>query len=249
MTIVNGAIVRAAPCCGARYAFPRYVTMNFLAFAYWTDGWREFSRMPNDEGLRRCGCGRLVLLSELTVVEDADASGLPQMKHVPDDLLAQCIAEAPSVAFEAAARVEYWRHLNHPYRERYRAHRAAEEAATKAAWERDHPPRRTWWERLWRRPAPGFQRPPGSPFTFPAFEPTETQRLNMRRLSEIIPAWNATFEGDRKTALAELYREQGRFDEAGRVIETIDDRESDIAATLIGQLIEERQTAPMRYRM
>jgi len=51
MTISKGLRVVAAPCCGARYAAPRYVSMNFMAFEYWTDGWRDGSLMPNDEGL------------------------------------------------------------------------------------------------------------------------------------------------------------------------------------------------------
>jgi len=50
MTIISGVRIVAAPCCGARYAVPRYLSVNFMASRYWTDGWREGSLMPNDEG-------------------------------------------------------------------------------------------------------------------------------------------------------------------------------------------------------
>jgi hypothetical protein len=44
------------------------------------------------------------------------------------------IAQADSPALELAARTDYWLQLNHAYRDRYRAHRDAEDAATQAAW-------------------------------------------------------------------------------------------------------------------
>mgnify|MGYP000976809041 CR=1 FL=1 len=49
--------------------------------------------------------------------------------------------------------------------------------------------------------------------------------------------------------LANLYREQGRFDEAEQVILTIDDRDVDVTSKLIARLIQEKQPAPMRYMM
>lgn len=49
--------------------------------------------------------------------------------------------------------------------------------------------------------------------------------------------------------LADLYREQGRFDEAEQVILTIDDRDVDVTSKLIARLIQEKQPAPMRYMM
>jgi hypothetical protein len=102
MTIVRGVRIIAAPCCGAQYAFPRYVSMNFSAFEYWTDGWREWSLMPNDEGLRRCKCGQFVLSKghglsrenrSTQMRDDDEQNDLPHMDHVPDDLLPECIAQ------------------------------------------------------------------------------------------------------------------------------------------------------------
>lgn len=132
MTIVRGVRILAAPCCGQSYAFPRYVSMNFMAFEYWTDGWREGSLMPNDEGLRRCKCGKFLLIKHLVEVDTAEFSDLPRMDHVADESLGECIADADSVELEIAARLSLWRYLNHTYREQYRQHRDAEEAATKA---------------------------------------------------------------------------------------------------------------------
>jgi hypothetical protein len=257
MTIVRGVRIMAAPCCGAQYAFPRYVSMNFSAFEYWTDGWREWSLMPNDEGLRRCECGQFVLIKDMISIEsptapseaDDESNELPFMNHVPDDLLPECISMASSEDMEVAARLGYWRHLNHEYRERYRLHRDAEEAATKAAWESANPDRRTWWDKFLRRKPLDYRRPPNSPFTYPAFEPTDVQLQNMQRLSKVLfDRWETSRKGY-VINLVDLYREQGRYDEAELVISSMDIKTDDVTGQLIRKLIKERQPAPMRYRM
>jgi len=46
---------------------------------------------------------------------------------------------AGTLDMEVAARLRYWRYLNHPYRQKYRKHREAEEADTRAAWEAANP--------------------------------------------------------------------------------------------------------------
>lgn len=247
--MVRGVRILAAQCCGARYAFPNYVSMNFSAFEYWTDGWREFSPMPNDEGLRRCRCGQFVLRKNMAEVEVADSSDLPRMNRVPPELLPECIAEANSEGLEVAARLEYWRYLNHSYRAQYRQHRDAEEAVTQASWEAANPDQRTWWDKLRGRKALSYSRPPDSPFTYPAFEATDEQLENMKRLSDILLELHTATRRRYTLELAELYREQGRFEEAGRMILTVDDRDVDVTSKLVARLIEEKQTAPMRYRM
>lgn len=249
MTIVRGVRILASPCCGAHYAFPRYVSMNFSAFEYWTDGWREYSLMPNDEGLRRCTCGQFVLLKDMVEIDTTESSELPHMDRVPDELLPACIAKAASEQMEVAARLEYWRHFNQEYREKYRQHRDAEESATKAAWEEANPDRRTWWDKLLRRKPPEYSRPPHSPFTYPAFEPSEEQLQNMKLLSKILLDWSEASRRGYNMELAELYREQGRFDEAESVILTIDEDQVGVTSQLITRLIKEKQSAPMRYRM
>lgn len=249
MTIIRGVQILAAPCCGARYAAPRFVSMNFMAFEYWTDGWRDGSLMPNDEGLRHCKCGRFVLMKDLVEIETAERSELPRIEHVPGDLLPECIAKAESEDIEVAARLGYWRHLNHPYRQKYRQHREAEEAATRAAWEAANPDHRTWWDKLRRQKPPSYSRPPNSPFTYPAFEPTDEQLQNMKQLSKILLGWSAEPRRGYALLVAELYREQGRFDPAELMILTIDDDEVGVTSNLIAKLIKEKESAPMRYRM
>jgi hypothetical protein len=54
MTSICGYTIRGAVCCGARYKTPRYASINLMSSAFWTDGYREQSLMPNDHGLRRC---------------------------------------------------------------------------------------------------------------------------------------------------------------------------------------------------
>lgn len=183
--------------------------MNFSAFEYWTDGWRDGSPMPNDEGLRRCKCGQFVLLKDLLEIETAEASELLHLDHVPDETLPECIASAADEHVEVAARLGYWRHLNHPYRERYRQHRDAEEAATKAAWEATNPDRRTWWGKFRGGKAPTYRRPTGSPFTYPAFEPTAEQLENMKSLSATLLKWSKRSRQGHILELADLYRNRG----------------------------------------
>lgn len=257
MTRVRGVRIMAAPCCGAQYAFPNYVSMNFSAFEYWTDGWREWSLMPNDEGLRRCKCGQFVLIKEMVATErpaapsadDDESNKLPFMDHVPDDLLPECISKANSEDMEVAARLGYWRHLNHGYRDKYRQHRDAEEAAIKSAWVAANPDRRNWWDKLLRRKPPEYRRPQNSPFTYPAFEPTDVQLQNMQRLSKVLfDRWETSRKGY-VINLVDLYREQGRFDEAELVISSMEIKTDDVTGQLISKLVKERQPAPMRYRM
>lgn len=250
MTIIRGVRIVAAPCCGARYVLPRYVSMNFMTFEYWTDGWRDGSLMPNSEGLRRCKSGRFVLMKDLVEIVTAETSDLPHIEYVPDEQLVECIAKADSEDMEVAARLEYWRYLNHPYRQKYLQHWDVEEAATKAVWEAANPDRRRWWDKLRRPKAPRYSSLPGRPFSYPAFEPTDEQLQNMKRLCKILLAWGLeSRRGYDAIALAELYRQQGRYDEAEVIIFTLDENEEGVTSNLIAKLIKEKEPALMRYRI
>jgi len=223
--------------------------MNFMALEYWTDGWRECSLMPNGAGLRRCTCGQFVLMKELVEIGSAEASDLPRIDKVPDDLLPECIEQTDREDLEVAARLEYWRCLNHPYRERYRLHRDAEEDSTKAAWETANPDRRTRWDKFRGLKTPTYRRLPGSPFTYPAFEATDEQLQNMKRLSEILLGWVKASRRGYILELSELYREQGRFAEAEQVIVALNNNEVGITSRLITDLVKAKKPAPMRYMM
>lgn len=199
--------------------------------------------MPNDEGLRQCKCGHYILVKDMKEIGSADSSEFPGMSTVPDELLPDCIAKAPSKDVEIAARLMYWRHLNHPYREQYRQHRDAEEAAIRAMWEAAHPDRRTWKN-------PRYSRPEGAPITYPEFRASEEQLKNMERLSELLQALQEKRNEARQIytiELAELYREQGRFKEALKIIKSHHSPDIDTESKFMTQLINERQTAPVRF--
>lgn len=248
MTRIIGTLVHATPCCGALYASPKYASMNFSAFEYWTDGWREHSLMPNDDGLRRCKCGQFVLMQQLVEIDSGEFSGLPYLAPVPPHQLADCFETTHDEATEVAARLGYWRHLNHDYRGRYRQHRDAEETAIQAAWELANPDRRNWWDKLRGKSAPSYLRPSDSPFTFPVFAATGEQTKNMNLLSTILQGWVGTARsGYYAVELAELYRQQGRFEEAFKAIQSIDAAVIGVGGELIFQMIKEGQAAPMRY--
>ena len=249
MTIVRGVRILAAPCCGARYASPRFVSMNFSAFEHWTDGWRDFSLMPIDTGLRRCQCGQLVILNRMVAVGADDRSDLPSLNCVPDEDLHECISQAANTEIEAAARRALWWYLNHEYRDRYRQHRDKEEATTRESWEATNPDNRNMLDKLLKRKPPVYSRPPSSSFTFPKFEPSTEQLGNMKRLSEILLDWNSTANAQFNLELAELLREQGRFEEAERAILAVHADQVSVTSKLISKLITENQSAPIRYRM
>lgn len=233
------------PCCGATYSAPRYSSMNFSAWAYWTDGFSEGSLMPGGHGLRKCRCGNFFMLSELQEIAQVDETEVPYPDRVAPEELPQAIAQARNADIELAARLDLWHHLNHPYRERYRAHRDAEEAVTKAAWEKSNPDTRTWWQRFRNVPPPQYVRPVDSPFTYPPFEPTHEQRDNMTALLALMGK-KARLD---HIALAELHRELGQFDEARRELQRLENDEENGTTRVIDQLVNEKQNAPMRYRM
>lgn len=245
MTTIAGSNINATPCCGSLYRTPNYRSMNFSAFEYWTDGWRHFSPMPNDAGLRRCKCGCFYLVRELTHLEQVEDTDLPITETVADEQLPQAIEQATRPAVEQAARFMYWQVLNHPYRERYRAHRDAEDEATKTAWEQQNPDTRNWWQRLRKVPPPQYSPTAGRPFTYPPFEPTAEQRDNMKALLLLFKLAPGNWSD--WCTVAELHRELGEFEEAAVALQEL--KEQTVTSRLIGSMLEKRETAPMRYRM
>jgi hypothetical protein len=245
MTRTVGYIIKGAPCCGARYKTPRYASMNWMSAAFWSDGYREQSLMPNDHGLRRCQCGRFILQRDLVEMAEVDQSDLPRPPYVSPVDLPLVIAQADRPVLELAARRDYWQHLNHAYRDAYKAHREAEDAATQAAWEAAHPDQRTAWQKLRKfERNPKYQAAPDRPITFPVFEPSPVQRENMLVLLQLTQAL-----GDvRGLELVELYRELGQFDDAARTLQAADKEDSPSLYQISAELIEGRHTAPVRYR-
>lgn len=250
MTRVAGYQQYTAPCCGKVYIRPNYRSMNFMAAEHWTDGWREASLMPNDTGLRRCPCGQFLLMREtesLGVTEHAE--GLAPLPCPQPHELEQCMASNPSPAIEIAARTALWWHRNHPYRQIYRAHRAAEEQATRQAWEAAHPDRRTWWDKLRRKPAPQYQLPRNAPFTIPPFMPTDEQLQNMQRLCTRLEQEVSEFPDLQALTLAELYRQQSLWAPAQACLDKVSTEERRHQPLgVIQQMLHEKTAAPLRYQ-
>lgn len=247
MTRISGYDLSAASCCGATYITPRYASMNFSAFEYWTDGYREGSLMPNDQGLRRCKCGNVFLLPELVQIMQVTETEAPFADRLENEDLPLVIVQARTPAIERAARVRYWQALNHAYRERYRAHRNAEEAATKAVWDAENPDTRTLWQRFRRVPPPKYTPSTDRPFTYPPFEATAEQRDNMKSLLQLIVQDNDSWVN--LMEVAELHRELGEFEEASQALQAAKSEDHGPISGLIGRLVKEKQTAPMRYML
>ncbi len=93
-----------------------------------------------------------------------------------------------------------------------------------------------------------YSRPEGSPFTHPPYEPSPEQLANMQRLCELLQPQGSAQRGN-PLELAELYREQGRFDEARAVLQSMEPKDLDIEGRLIARLIERKERAPMRYEI
>jgi len=240
----------AAECCGTWY---RHSSPSFLYLSTeedWTDGWSEHALVPSDEGLRRCRCGRVLLLSDLVDLHIPPTEDLPNIGGVSDDELAGLAETADREAIELAARLRLWRHLNHPYRPRYREHRDAEERANEAPWLALPDPRR-WWQRLLGRDRPAYAPTGTTRFTVPPFELDDHQRHNLERLVELLSR-----EGESSTRpyatrqlpiiqRAEACRELGRFDEAAHTLSRVDSTLHPTSRWLIAHCLRLRITAPV----
>jgi hypothetical protein len=249
MTMIRGVRIRATRCCGKQYASPRYLSMNFMAFAFWTDGWRENSLMPNESGLRQCDCGAYVRLRDMIDIAEEEQSGLPRLNQIPGHLLQDCIQSAEEDGMEILARFAYWRHANHGYRAIYKVHRDVEEEENKLVWDVSQRESQSWWKRALRLPTPEYLRSAASRFTVPPFDPSDTQIENMTILSDKLRASQIDNPKAHALDLAEIYRELGRFEEAQIQINKIPENETGTTSKLIAKLIDDRERALVRYRM
>ena len=230
--------------------------MNFSALAYWTDGSKEHYLMSGDEGLRKCKCGEFYLLQD-TIKFGFDAQpDTPPTKHVEAADLPEATL-SPNKAIELVARRLYWMHLNDDYRAVYRAHREAEDKASQAKWAAEwqaaNPDTRTAWTKLFsrllrRKPvtAPPMQ---NKPFTVPSYQPSQLQIGDMTRLLELLLEGGNETYGPDPLEVTELYRELGRFDEAKKALEACTNDDIGVTCKLLAKMIDDRTTAPVRYRM
>ena len=204
--------------------------------------------MPDGQGLRQCKCGNFYLLRELVTISESDTADAPRPVYVKPEDLPSAIASARSHEIELAARLDYWQHLNHAYRDQYRAHREAEESSTQATWEAANPDQRTWWQRFRNaKRDPEYLLSPDRPVTYAPFDPSDEQRENMLSLLRLL----GTGDYPQRYAfeISELQRELGQFYEATQSLKAINMEDAGFAGKLLAELIEARETAPVRYHL
>ncbi len=149
--------------------------------------------MPSGGGLRKCKCGQFYLLRE--AIKLGFEAG-PETSHTQfvDAVDLADATQSTSPTVELVARREYWKHLNDPYRELYRAHRQAEDQTAQEKWDAEchaanpdtRPVLRKFLDRvLHKRPAAP---PPMDtrPFSAVPYQPSELQIQNMVRLLELV---------------------------------------------------------------
>jgi hypothetical protein len=204
--------------------------------------------MANGHGLRQCKCGNFYLLKELVTISETASAEVPSPKHVQPDDLPIVIASARTPDIELAARFDYWQQLNHAYRDQYKAHREAEEAAYQAAWETSNPDQRTLWQRFRKaRRRPEYAPAPDRVITYPPFMPTVEQHANMESLLHLLASDQYRDRYGFETA--ELHRELGQFEEAEKALHSVDIEDEGFAGRLLSDLIRTKQTAVVRYRL
>ncbi len=212
--------------------------------------------MPGGGGLRKCKCGEFYLLQDtIKFGFDAQPDTPPTVRVETVDLPEATLSR--NKAIELVARRLYWLHLNDAYRAVYRAHREAEDKASQAKWAAEwqaaNPDTRTAWTKLFslllrRKPvtAPPMQ---NKPFTVPSYQPSPLQVDNMTRLLELLLEGGNQMYGPDPLEVTELYRELGRFDEARTALEACTEDDIGVTSKLLLRMIDDRTTAPVRYRM
>ncbi len=212
--------------------------------------------MPRGGGLRKCKCGQFYLMREAISLGFEAGPETPHTQFVDAADLADA-TRSTSKALELATRREYWKHLNDPYRELYRAYRKAEEQAAQekwdAEWQAANPDARSVFRRfldrvLRKKPAVP---PPMDTRTFsaPPYQPSELQIRNMERLLELILQKLHEPYGPDMLEVAELNRELGRFEEAADALKQCPADDIGVPEKLMERLINEGQNAPIRYRL
>jgi len=237
MTSTRGFNLVATKCCGAVYSTPRYSSINMSASEYWTDGTRVHSLMPTDGGLRRCKCGAYFLMKSTFNVGFEEDRTAPSAEFVKDSELEGVLNLELSPEVETVVRRRYWRFLNEPYRDIYRAHREIEDLKFQR--------RNGFFKKILKR----FGLLKGETsnddkFSVPAFEPSQDFSNNLECLFALL---NES-ESQDYLEIVEILRELSRFEEAEQaLVMCLDDTSK--TADLFRQLVGERANAPYRYRL
>jgi hypothetical protein len=202
--------------------------------------------MPNEHGLRRCKCGNFFLVRELLGIKHVETTDIPQADLVHPEDLVHAVSSSRTKEIELAARLDYWHHLNHPYRDSYKAHRDREDAAYLASSEAMAENKRSWWQKLLKLDARQKPLPDDRPMSFPTFNASEEQKKNMDALIDLM---SASSQDLRQLEIVELYREVGRFDDASKALNRLGDDAKRAPYALINDLIAKKVSAPVRYKL
>jgi hypothetical protein len=253
MTRISGHTSIASPCCKSLYKVVEYASMNFSVYANWTDGAKDGALMPNDGGLRVCRCGTAFLLRDAIRLEIEVSPDTPFPPKPADADLPSVIQATPSSQIEATARRNYWRHLNDAYRVLYREHREKEDLKADAQWRDDYfaclPFLPRVIHKLLRSDPPWDCPKPERPFTVPPYKPTTEQTENMARLlALILNESDQSCKAD-QLEVAELHRELGHFEAAADALSSCNEDHQQVTKKVIGEQIELRFAAPIRYRV
>jgi hypothetical protein len=179
---------------------------------------------------------------EITEAEDVNPKDLPRV-----------ISNASSPRLEVMARRNYWRHLNDAYRVEYREHQEKKIAIERKLWRRVSYGSLLTLQRaarILRRSEPHWITAKlERPFTVPPYSPTTEQIDNMKQLLALIQSGaEEPFEAD-GTEIVELHRELGQFEEAKEALGLCTEDYQATRKMVIVEQIEQRVSAPMRYRI
>ena len=245
MTRIKGQIIVKTQCCSRVFAAPNYISMNFRADEYWTDGSSYGALMANDTGLRQCICGKFILESQVTQIGVKEKSELPFLSHVPSEELVNCLEKIEDTNVEIAARIAFWWHLNEPYKEAYRAHQGTpKNKPYKKGFFALFNPSKTEA----KRKSIELISHEDKNIKIPNFNLRDEQRTNMQRLYYLIK----TIKSDSnklylKTVMAELLREQGFFNETLKLLSETGHRNHMLE--LIYHMATCNESAPIRYKL
>lgn len=200
-----------------------------------------------------CRCGTAFLLMDAVKLDIEAGLEITEAEDVNPKDLPRVISNASSPRLEVMARRNYWRHLNDAYRVEYREHQEKKIAIERKLWRRVSYGSLLTLQRaarILRRSEPHWITAKlERPFTVPPYSPTTEQIDNMKQLLALIQSGaEEPFEAD-GTEIVELHRELGQFEEAKEALGLCTEDYQATRKMVIVEQIEQRVSAPMRYRI
>lgn len=225
---------------------------------FWTDASMGDWKAPAESGLRRCSCGSLFLLKDLTYTDRRVGRGDTTVPHAEPVRGASALAaaqeaqasSAPNAAdMELAARLEHWWHLNSAYRAWFDQWRSAEDMAVRLQWEKDNPEIVAEWDRSnWEDMPldyvpPPYIRPADAPYTWPVWFATAPVIEN---LQAILALHNSGRVAVPDLLHAEIHRELGDLDRADAILSSVENGHLQLR-DLMRQLVRLRISGPWQF--